>query len=75
MRAFWKRFEIGLQKVADVQAKIILTILYVIFVVPVGLATNAVEDVLGLRTKRRNDSYWLPKESGAPTLAQGRRQG
>lgn len=75
MRNIWKRFEAGLAKIADVQAKIILTILYALFVIPVGLATNAVEDVLGLRTKRRNDSYWLPKETGEPTVAQGRRQG
>lgn len=75
MRKTWKRFETGLKKVADVQAKIILTILYVLFVIPVGLSTNAVDDVLKLRAKRRNDSYWLPREGDEPTLNHARRQG
>jgi hypothetical protein len=43
---------------ADFQARLILTVLYVLFVAPVGLVLRLGDDLLGLRPRLQQGSYW-----------------
>ena len=52
----------------------ILTVLYAIFVVPVGLFLRANDDTLGLRRKRGGASHWQPRESHAADVRAASRQ-
>jgi hypothetical protein len=56
-------------RLADFQARLILTVLYVLFVAPVGLVLRLSDDLLGLRPRRQQGSYWQMR---APDERQGR---
>lgn len=75
LRIYWKKIEAGAKVVADYQAKIILSILYVLFAVPVGLVMWLTDDPLALRRPRQKGSYWHEKAGHDTGVRQARRQG
>lgn len=74
-QSIWQQIQNGAHRVADFQARILLTIIYVLFVLPVGLIVRLTEDGLGLRTARGDKSHWRPWSGNSDTLAQTRKQG
>jgi hypothetical protein len=68
----------GWKKIAHVigtfNARVLLTVFYVLLVTPIALILRAVADPL--RLARHSDTYWLPVEPRQGTdLDQARRQG
>lgn len=71
----WQRIQNGAHRLADFQARILLTIIYGLFVLPVGLIVRLTEDALGLRIRRGHSTYWRTWRGNSATLDQTRRQG
>lgn len=75
LQTIWRAIEERSKKIADVQAKILLTLLYYLFVAPTGLVAQLSDDALRLRRPRRPVTHWQPKAPADATLAQARGQG
>ncbi len=74
LRSWWQTIQRAAHTVGDFQARVLLTVLYAIFVVPVGLFLRANDDTLGLRRQQGEASHWQPRESHAAELRAARRQ-
>ena len=68
--AAWKRLA---HAIGTVQAKLILSLLYLLIVGPVALVRRLTADPLGLRPRPR-PTYWVGRAAGDATLARARRQ-
>ena len=67
--AAWKRFA---RRLADFQGRVLLTLLYVVLIVPGGLVLHLVADPL--RRHRPQASNWTPRLPAPATLDEARRQ-
>ena len=65
----WKRFA---RRLADFQGRVLLTVLYLVLVVPVGLILRLVADPL--RRRRPQTSNWTPRVPAPATVDEARRQ-
>jgi hypothetical protein len=74
-QSIWQRIQHAAHTLADFQARILLTIIYVLFVLPVGLIVRLTEDALGLRVKADRTSYWQRWTGNSDTLPKARHQG
>lgn len=73
--SLWARLQRWAHQLAEVQARILLTIIYGLFVLPVGLIVRLTEDALALRLGRDRASHWRPWAGSSDDLRQARRQG
>lgn len=75
-RPFYKRLWDGWMRVAKVignfNARLILSLFYFLFMVPLGLLVRAKRDFLGIR--RKPPSSWEPKTGQPGSVEEGRRQ-
>ena len=67
--ARWKRFA---HRAAEAQANVLFFLLYVLIILPMGLARRRSADPLGRRTA--GTPSWRPRAEAAPDLAAARRQ-
>jgi hypothetical protein len=65
----WKRFA---RRLADFQGRVLLTFLYIVLIVPVGLVLRLVADPL--RRRQPQTSNWTPRPPAPATLDEARRQ-
>lgn len=73
--SLWARLQRWAHQLAEVQARILLTVIYALFVLPVGLIVRLTEDALHLRSAAGSASYWRAWDGHSETLHQARRQG
>ena len=73
--SLWDRLPRWAHQLAEVQARILLTIIYGLFVLPVGLIVRLTEDALALRPPQGRASHWRPWADSSADLRQARRQG
>lgn len=73
LRKLWNRWKAIGQKIADFQARLILTLVYFIVVLPFGLLVRLLSDPLAVKNKSRT-TMWIPKHVDDPTLENARRQ-
>lgn len=71
---FWQNVKIWSHKVGDFQARLILTFLYGLLVLPTGLIARIGGDLLESRSQKA-DSYWRARSTPAETIRQAREQG
>ncbi len=64
----------GAKKVADFQAKVLLTLLYGVVALPTGFVVRITEDALTLRRPQVR-SYWRTRALSSTRLQDARRQG
>ena len=75
LRNLWNRWKAFGQKIADLQARVILTLVYFIFVLPFGLFVRWLSDPLHMKTRSGSRvSFWFPKHLDEPTLENSRSQ-
>ncbi len=78
MKKVWQRIKDGAQVVGDFQARLILSLLYYLLVLPIGLLTRLGGDSLRARSLGNPspdaDSHWQVRSDSEPTLRQARRQ-
>ena len=65
----WKRFA---RRLADFQGRVLLTLFYIVLIVPGGLVLRLVADPL--RRRRPPTSNWSPRRPAPATLAEAGRQ-
>ncbi|MEZ4860467.1 MAG: hypothetical protein R3C14_04145 [Caldilineaceae bacterium] len=70
----WQQCQQGLHRFADLQARLLLTLLYLIFVAPVGFFWRLAEDPLVVR-RTKAASYWRARPALATDLRRAKRQG
>ncbi len=71
----WQRIQKIGHTIGDFQARLLLTILYTLLIVPVGFALRFSEDTLQLRVRPINGSYWQNKQALDTEIRLARRQG
>src|ERR1043166_7820042 len=69
----WSRWKAVSQKVADVQARIFLTIFYFTLMAPFGLVFGLIKDPLRVK-QRPAGTYWLERKPTSDKLADAHRQ-
>ena len=69
LSAAWKRFA---RRLADSQGRVLLTLFYVVLIVPVGLVLRLVADPL--RRRQPQGTNWTPRPPAPATLHEARRQ-
>lgn len=74
LRKLWTRWKAFGQKIADFQARLILTLVYFIIVLPFGLFVRLLSDPLIVKDRRSRETMWVPKHVDEPTLENARRQ-
>jgi hypothetical protein len=74
MRGLWQKIEYYSRVVGDFQARLILTILYGLFVLPTGLIAK-IGGVLLETHPRKTDSYWQARSDTDTSLRGARGQG
>ena len=72
-RRLWEGWKRTAHRIGNVQAKVILGLLYFLVVGPVALVRRLVADPLGRRWTP-GSTYWHPRPPGADTLDAARRQ-
>jgi len=65
----WKRIA---RRIGDFNGRVVLTLLYAVLVIPVGLILRQVADPL--RRRRPQTSNWTPRVPAPATLDEARRQ-
>ncbi|QLQ07809.1 MAG: hypothetical protein HZY76_18585 [Anaerolineae bacterium] len=73
-RLWWENFKRTMRIIGDFQARIILTIMYAVLVLPMGLLLRPFLDPLHLRRPPQPASYWLDREPLDDTLEGARLQ-
>ena len=73
LRNLWNRWKAFGQKIADFQARLILTLVYIIVVPLFGILVRLLSDPLAVKNKSR-ETMWFPKNVDEPTLENARRQ-
>lgn len=69
---FWDRWKRFAHLVGDVQARILLTVLYGVVVSVFAVPYRLLADPLS--RDREGPSFWIPRETDEPTLLGARRQ-
>lgn len=68
----WAKWKPLAQRIGDFQARVILTVLYILLLGPFALFLRLLKDPL--RIKRTPGSLWIPKSSEPASLETARRQ-
>jgi hypothetical protein len=74
MRLFWQKTQQILHKIGDFQARLLLTLLYAVLILPVGVALRLSEDTLNACPKKNAGTYWQPRKELDSALRHARRQ-
>ncbi len=69
----WARWKAMSERVANVQARVLLSVFYFTLMAPFGLWQAFVSDRLALKRTPR-DSFWVERKTRDRTLDDGRRQ-
>lgn len=69
----WKRWKAVSQRVADVQARVFLTIFYFTLMAPFGFIFGIVKDPLRIKQKP-SGTYWVERKPVSEALADAHRQ-
>jgi hypothetical protein len=71
IKELWQRWVKVSKKIGDFQARLLLSLFYIIFVLPLGLLLRLFADPLGVK---KNSAHWTSRQSSAPRLQDARRQ-
>jgi len=69
--ALWQGWVKVAKKIGDFQARLILSVFYLLVIIPIGLIARLFADPLGLK---KNRATWESKPSSTPRLEDARRQ-
>jgi hypothetical protein len=73
LKQLWNKWKTFAQALADVQARVLLTLVYFIIVAPFGLLVRLFSDPLVIKHVPHR-SMWFPKHNPEQTLESARRQ-
>jgi hypothetical protein len=73
LRAFWRGFSRVMEKVGNFQARLLLTVFYLVISAPFGIGVRLFSDRLRLR-RPESASAWVPREPRDTSLDNASRQ-
>ena len=77
MKTLWEGWKKLARHIGNFQARVVLTVFYILLVAPIGFIIRLASDPL--RTKAQGDSFWIAREnpelSPSEMLEHARRQG
>jgi hypothetical protein len=73
LRAFWRGFSRVMERVGNFQARLLLTVFYLVIAAPFGLGVRLFSDPLRLRDHHAA-SAWVPREPRDTSLDTASRQ-
>ena len=71
LKEFWQRWQKVAKKIGDFQARLILSLFYILIVLPIGLIARMFSDPLSLK---KTAAHWDVKQSAPARLEDARRQ-
>ena len=69
----WKKWKALSERVANVQARVLLTVFYFTFAAPAGAWQGFISDRLGLK-RPEGETFWLERSTTDRTLDDARKQ-
>ncbi len=72
LKKFWEAYKRIAHKIGDFQARVLLTVIYAVFVLPFGLAVRLFSDALHIK---KRPLRWLEHPQDAVDLKWARHQG
>lgn len=73
LKRAWEAWKKIAHKIGAFQSRVLLSVLYVILIIPFSLAVKFFIDPLRLK-KKPVDSYWIPRPAQEPSMEEARRQ-
>ena len=73
LKRVWARWKVIAHAIGNFQARVLLTLFYLVIVPPFALIVKLAKDPLSLRPPR-GESFWIARPSPHPTAEAGRRQ-
>jgi len=70
-KQLWLRWQRVAARIGDFQARLILSLFYIVFVLPIGLVARLFADPLGLKKSR---AHWVQKTGAPARIDDARRQ-
>jgi len=74
MKQLWQWWKRVAERIGNFQARVLLTALYCVVVLPVALVLKLLADPLALQRGRGRTSWWIPRALRPTDLDEGRRQ-
>ena len=71
LKNLWQRWQTVAKKIGDFQARLILSLFYILIVLPIGLIARMFSDPLALK---KTAAHWEAKPSSPPRIDEARRQ-
>ena len=71
LKNLWQRWQKVAKKIGDFQARLILSLFYILIVLPIGLIARMFSDPLSLK---KTAAHWHAKQSTPARLEDARRQ-
>lgn len=75
MSAFWQKVKRWSKTVGDFQARLLLSFLYFVLVLPTGMIVKMGGDLLESRYPKQSTSFWKARPDDDSSLQPARRQG
>ncbi|HLN88254.1 MAG TPA: hypothetical protein VK200_17370 [Candidatus Limnocylindrales bacterium] len=71
LKNLWQRWQKVAKQIGDFQARLILSLFYILIVLPIGLIARMFSDPLALK---KTAAHWDAKPSSPPRIDEARRQ-
>lgn len=71
LKELWQRWQKVAKKIGDFQARLILSLFYILIVLPIGLIARMFSDPLSLK---KTAAHWDAKQSSPARIEDARRQ-
>lgn len=73
LKRVWEAWKKIAHKIGVFQSRVILSVLYIILIIPFSLAVKYITDPLRLKN-RPMESYWIKRTPQEPSMEEARRQ-
>jgi len=71
LKNLWQRWQKVAKRIGDFQARLILSLVYILIVLPMGLIARMFSDPL---ERKKTAAHWNAKPSSPPRIDEARRQ-
>ena len=71
LKTIWQGWQKVAKRIGDFQTRLILSLLYIVIVLPIGLIARLFSDPLALK---KSATHWDAKASSPPRIEEARRQ-
>jgi hypothetical protein len=74
LKELWQRWVKVAKIIGDFQARLMLSLFYLLLILPIGLIARLFADPLALKKSRASSASWDTRKSAPPRIEDARRQ-